>query len=1056
MAIKQTILYDISVLGLGHIHAQSRTGIFRVTEKLALALAKHHHVNLNFCAPSIEQGERLASNYQTQHPSLNPISLHYRHYLPATDIYHSLYYPFPTHLHAKQRFLTVHDLIPIKFPHLFQNDSHQQLQQTALTRLLAKDKIFCVSESTKQDFCEYTQFSPENVIVTHLAADNYLFYPCTDKLKIAAIKYQYHIPTEASYFLSLATLEPRKNIIQAIDSFIQLLQSEKIQDLYLVLVGAKGWQYEHIFSKLKTYPELRQSIIFTDYVPDQDLAALYSGALAFVYPSLYEGFGLPPLEAMQCGVPVITSNTSSLPEVVGDAGLMLAPHDTETLSQYLLDIYTNQSLRESLAQKSLAQANQFSWDKFVNTTIDAYQQAGQFNSIEKFTPRQNESGSKLKVVIDGVFFQLANTGISKVWQAILKQWLRSGFAQHIVILDRAGTAPKYEGIEYRLTATYDPQRLQYESFMLQDICDKEQADIFISTYYTTPISTPSVLLVHDMIPEVLGFDIDQSVWIQKHHAIEYAMAYLVVSKNTGKDLLRFFPSIRSEQVILAYNGIEKHFFPAKQIAISQFKTKYNITKPYFLFVGHRKSYKNAQLFFQTFADYKDKQRFAIVCVGGSQQFEAELQTYITETTELHLLHLADEDLAAAYSGATALIYPSKYEGFGLPILEAMACACPVITCNNSSIPEVADDAVIYIDDNAPSEMKNALQLVQEKVTRRILIQQGLKQAKRFSCEKNANIISQLLIQVVQYHKKIMFTKNLTFLQKTTQKLVQSKPNISTLLRKFEIQILREATDYQAYNDRACVLLRHSFNNNKKALIDLKQAFILQPTDVTVQQNLALTYIIAKEHQNALGLLIPLAESTQNAFILEQTLMLTHSLGYINEAEIFAQKLDQLRKKTTLLPKFNPGFKFLHDEARGLVAERKLKQAADLLQQKLRSDPINSILHNDLAGLLTTNEQTGLQSIALLEKALSFDGKNTSIQQNFTYVCFLFEQYDHFIDMAHKLLAVQSNDNQLRIALAKAYLKQYDTENSKKELEKVIDCEPQHLQANILLVRLSAE
>ena len=179
------------------------------------------------------------------------------------------------------------------------------------------------------------------------------------------------------YVLSVCTLEPRKNLAHLIRCFAQLIQQERLPDLHLVLVGNLGWKYESIFAELTAAEGVRERIIITGYVADEDMAALYSGSLFFAYPSLYEGFGLPPLEAMQCGVPVITSNTSSLPEVVGDAGIMVSPQDGDALCQAMLRLVIRHgNLRKAaLAEKSLKQAAQFSWAKCAEQTLNAYEAA---------------------------------------------------------------------------------------------------------------------------------------------------------------------------------------------------------------------------------------------------------------------------------------------------------------------------------------------------------------------------------------------------------------------------------------------------------------------------------------------------------------------------------------------------------------------------------------------------------------------------------------------------------------------------------------------------------
>ena len=190
------------------------------------------------------------------------------------------------------------------------------------------------------------------------------------------VRERYGIPPGSPYLLSLSTLEPRKNLAHTIRSFAAIVQSNAAPGLHLVLAGGKGWLFDDIIYEIKLAgTAVRDRIILTGFVEDTDLAPLYSGATAFVFPSLYEGFGLPPLEAMQCGTPVITSNTSSLPEVVGDAGIMLDPKDQDGLCQAMLDVYNKPELRSQMSQKSLAQAAKFSWERCAEETISAYRTA---------------------------------------------------------------------------------------------------------------------------------------------------------------------------------------------------------------------------------------------------------------------------------------------------------------------------------------------------------------------------------------------------------------------------------------------------------------------------------------------------------------------------------------------------------------------------------------------------------------------------------------------------------------------------------------------------------
>ncbi|MBD1884852.1 glycosyltransferase [Microcoleus vaginatus] len=349
-----------------------------------------------------------------------------------------------------------------------------------------------------------------------------------------------------------------------------------------------------------------------------------------------------------------------------------------------------------------------------------------------------------KIIVDGVFFQLYRTGIARVWYSLLEEWAQNGLAKHIVVLDRAGTAPKILGIRYRTIAAYNYGTTDADREMLQQVCDEEGANLFISTYYTTPLSTPSVFMAYDMIPEVVGANLDEPMWKEKHHAIRHASAYIAISENTASDLTKFFPEIPPKSVTVAQCGVQSLFSPASQEHIKGFKNKYGISKPYFISVGGGADYKNSILFFKAFAQLASKQGFEIVCTGSGVLLEGELRNY-TLGTVVHKLQLNDEELRLAYAGALALVYPSKYEGFGLPVLEALSCGCPVITCPNASIPEVAGEAALYVNDQDVEGFADALCEVQKPKVRNSLIAAGLEQSKKFSWSKMAETVSSALI-----------------------------------------------------------------------------------------------------------------------------------------------------------------------------------------------------------------------------------------------------------------------------------------------------------------------
>jgi glycosyltransferase involved in cell wall biosynthesis len=366
-----------------------------------------------------------------------------------------------------------------------------------------------------------------------------------------------------------------------------------------------------------------------------------------------------------------------------------------------------------------------------------------------FNANQLASSPELKspiILIDGVFFQLYQTGIARVWKSLLQQWANTDFANHILFLDRANSAPKINGIRYRTIHPYDYNNTEGDKQRLQQICDEEGAELFISTYYTTPIDTSSVFMAYDMIPEVLGGDLNQPMWVEKHRGIHHASAVIAISENTAKDIHTYFPEIPLESITVAHCGVDSLFSPASETEIQNFKYKYGINKPYFL-LGGLGGYKNAILFFQAFAQLANKTGFDIVATGAGSQFPPEWRQF-TAGCMFHSLQLSDKELRLAYTGAVALVYPSQYEGFGMPVIEAMACACPVITTPNASLPEVGGDAALYVNDDDVEAMTHALCNIQKPDLRQQLIQAGLQQARKFSWYKMATIIQAVLFQTI--------------------------------------------------------------------------------------------------------------------------------------------------------------------------------------------------------------------------------------------------------------------------------------------------------------------
>jgi len=350
------------------------TGIGHYTYNLILELAK-----VMGEGDELSVGMRRKLLDKTGEPGIEGVSVlpvaerSFRKYLPFSprwmqgfDLYHQPNYV--PHAFSGKTVITIHDMSHRIFPQ-YHPRRRVMILRAFESRLRQADRIITDSEHARQEIMELLRVPKERIEVIYLGAGSHYRPMNISEKQLKDLQSRYNLPEQ--FLLYVGTIEPRKNLERLIEAYYLYRQEEPASELKLVLAGGKGWLYESIFSRVQEL-HLQQEVIFTGYVDSDDLPCLYNMAMAFVYPSLYEGFGLPPLEAMSCGTPVISSNAASIPEVVGEAGILIDPYQINDLAEAIFRVAESASLRNELSQLGLKQAQRFSWRRCAVETLRVY------------------------------------------------------------------------------------------------------------------------------------------------------------------------------------------------------------------------------------------------------------------------------------------------------------------------------------------------------------------------------------------------------------------------------------------------------------------------------------------------------------------------------------------------------------------------------------------------------------------------------------------------------------------------------------------------------------
>lgn len=351
--------------------ARQRAGIGRYTRSLIYALAHMDLTNqytlyVPHDARYLDDTRTFPQNYRVVHSPLNEramVTMWQRARIPlyielltgSADVLYSPDFVLPP-TRAKKKLLTVHDLSFKRVPETAVPNLKWYLEGAVPRAVARADLILADSNATRADLIELFHAPPDRVRTLYSGYDE-MFRRVTDAKELARVREKYKL--QKPFVLNVGTIEPRKNLTRLIEAFSKLTIRDELE---LVIAGGRGWMYDEIYAAPEKFG-VKDRVRWLGFTPDEDLPALYSLAEIFVYPSLYEGFGLPLLEALACGAAVVTATNSSLPEVAGDAALLIDAHDTDALADAMNRLIRDTALRTTLQMKAPEQAKKFSWKK---------------------------------------------------------------------------------------------------------------------------------------------------------------------------------------------------------------------------------------------------------------------------------------------------------------------------------------------------------------------------------------------------------------------------------------------------------------------------------------------------------------------------------------------------------------------------------------------------------------------------------------------------------------------------------------------------------------------
>jgi glycosyltransferase involved in cell wall biosynthesis len=675
------------------------------------------------------------------------------------------------------RVVTIHDLMPLTHPGHYPSSDCSDYWREVPKAVKRADAIVAVSHYTKAQIVGHFKVPEDRVAVVHHGV--HARFRAATAEEVAAVRARYRLPSR--YVLFVGSEETRKNVPLLIDA-ARIWRARGATDIAVVLAGKPSWGSGAIVKRVAACG-LQGTVHRLGHIAGRDLPALYSGAEAFVLPSIAEGFGMPLLEAMACATPVIAADTTSLPEVVGDAGLLFDPYRAADLADCVARVAGDRALKERLIERGLTRAREFTWERAAYETLAVYRDAadrvrGSRRAARKSTdpaarrspspapnnrrapgrqalgaptaravsavPPLGASGqavhhcphraggkvgpARLRIGVDARDLLVAQpTGVERMVSHFVRHLAAFTACDFVLFLDAQPPADLAAGTRHEVVIA--PRRFgplhalvdTWVTLQLPRLLREHRIDAFITLNTKFPIAggVPAFATVHGVewffYPEGyrLVERIKQRAWFEL--CTRWCTGIITFTQNSRRDILHIRPSCRVP-ICVVPEGCDPVFRPstADEAAIDV-AARHGLDAPYILSVGSLVPRKNIDGLLRSYARltaHLDLPHSLVL--AGKPGWRAnglrELAGQLGVADRVRFLgFVPDADLVRLYQHAALFVYPSKYEGFGLPLLEAMSCGVPVVTADRSATAEVAGNAALLVDPFSVADLAQGLE-----------------------------------------------------------------------------------------------------------------------------------------------------------------------------------------------------------------------------------------------------------------------------------------------------------------------------------------------------------